>query len=210
MLRVDFYYDFLSPYSYLAARLAPAFAEHHRIAVDWLPLRLPVLIELSANRSPVSVPRKALYLLKDLERLAQRLNVPFTMQRPAFFDTGPALLAAQALEGQARIDLSVAVFDALWADGLKPTGEWVSEIVRRCGLPPDWARPCAVDAAQAGLEASTRAAFRAGAFGVPAFVLRGAGRPLLFWGVDRMGMLAAAIAAARGEPPPAVDSLTGL
>jgi 2-hydroxychromene-2-carboxylate isomerase len=210
MLKVDFYYDFLSPYSHLAARLVPAFAERRRVAVDWYPLRLPGLIKLAGNSSPASVPRKALYLLRDLERLARRFSLPFTMQRPAFFDTGPALVAAQTLNGQDRIDFSLAAFDALWAEGLKPTGDWVAEVVRRRGLPPAWARPDSSAAAEAGIEANTHAAFRAGAFGVPAFVLRGAGAPQLFWGVDRMGLLGETITEVRGEPPPAADNLIGL
>jgi len=40
---------------------------------------------------------------------------------------------------------------------------------------------------------NTETAYKAGAFGAPAFILKGTGKPQLFWGVDRMDFLARTI-----------------
>jgi 2-hydroxychromene-2-carboxylate isomerase len=116
------------------------------------------------------------------------------MQNPLFFDARPALCAAQALAGGERVTFSQAVFATLWSGGFKPDHPgWVEEIMERHGLPAAWARPKADTALMRQLLHSTETACRAGAFGAPTFVLHGAGRPQLFWGVDRMDFLARAI-----------------
>ncbi len=192
---VDFYYDFVSPYTYLAVMRLDRVLDRRRVRVNWLPMLLPQLIESSGNVSPATVRKKALYLLRDLQRWAEYLGVPFVMQRPAFFDARPALVAAQALAGDARERFSRAVFEALWGEGHRPEGDWVAEILARRGLPAGWARPDDPEARMRALRDNTAAALRAGAFGAPSFVLRGAGRPQLFWGVDRMDFLARAAGA---------------
>lgn len=196
-LTVDFYYDFVSPYSYLAVMRLDRVLDR-RVPVNWIPILLPQLIKLSGNVSPATIRTKALYLLRDLKRWARYLEVPFVMQRPAFFDARPALRAAQAREGADRERLSRAVFEALWGAGRAPRGNWLEEILAARGLPADWAHPRHPEQLMAALEANTRAAFRSGAFGAPSFVLRGAGRPELFWGVDRMDFLARATERALG------------
>ena len=38
--RIDFYFDFISPYSYLAATQLPGFSQKHQVEINWLPLNL--------------------------------------------------------------------------------------------------------------------------------------------------------------------------
>ncbi len=194
MPSIYFYYDFVSPFSYLAATQVPHFAHHHNVAVKWVPVLLPQLMKLANNTSPATVPKKGLYLLRDLRRWAEYLGVPFTMQKPPFFDARPALLAAQALHEKDRQIYSLTVFQALWARGARPDHDaWVSEIVIEYDLPAAWADPKDPARLMTELRENTETAFKAGAFGAPTFVLKGAGKPQLYWGVDRMDFLGRAV-----------------
>ncbi len=198
MLHVDFYYDFISPYSYLAATQVPDFGARNDVEIHWRPVLLPQLMQLAGNQSPATVRKKGLYLLRDLARWAELLGIPFKMQSPPFFDARPALCAAQALADDARASFSQAVFAALWSGSMAPDhAGWVAEILATSGLPVAWAHPADPDRCMSELYATTDTAHRAGAFGVPTFVLHGAGKPQLFWGVDRLDFLQRAIAAAR-------------
>jgi len=56
--RIDFYFDFINPYSYLAATQLSGFSQKHQVEINWLPLNLPRLMKLSGNISPAAVKTK--------------------------------------------------------------------------------------------------------------------------------------------------------
>ncbi len=62
---IEFYFDFLSPYSYLAYRLARS---HFHLKLKLKPVSLPHLIKLSGNIPPASLKPRAAHLIKDLNR----------------------------------------------------------------------------------------------------------------------------------------------
>lgn len=188
---IDFYFDFISPYSYLAAMQMPLFCENHDIEINWKPLNLPRLMKLSGNTSPAAVRNKALYSLHDLRRWAKQLDLPFKMIRPGSFDSRPALRIAGALEGEDRTRFSLALFESLWSGAVDPTADdWVEQVLEIKGLPLAWGK-----LENEAFEANAHAAFKAGAFGAPTFVLhKPTGRPELFFGVDHLAFLSRACA----------------
>jgi glutathione S-transferase kappa 1 len=198
-VHIDFYYDFVSPYSYFASVMVAELAGAHGVALNWAPVRLTRLLELTGNVSPVTVPKKARYMLRDLGRWSRRIGVPFRMQHPPFFETGPALLAALAREGEERRRFSQAVFRALWTGTVRvgDSGDWLTPAIAAASLPRQWAQAGATPALREALERNTGQASRDGAFGVPTFVLRAGGRRELFFGVDRIDFLADALGAAQ-------------
>lgn len=191
-MSLDFYFDFISPYSYLAVKRLPAFPSLAGIEMRWLPVNLPSLIRASGNTPPVTCRPKALYMIQDLKRWAATLDVPFRLIRPGSFDARPALSLACMLEGEDRVRFCSAAFDAIWSGAVDPVHEadWLARIVAVQHLPDTW---LALDLDQGGmrLREGTEAAREAGCFGVPSFILKGEGRPQMFWGVDRMDFLAA-------------------
>ncbi|MDQ6959949.1 MAG: DsbA family protein [Mariprofundaceae bacterium] len=66
-------------------------------------------------------------------------------------------------------------------------------MIQQTGLPDAWATPDNPEQHRAELRENTEIAYKAGGFGAPAFILRGTGKPQLFWGVDRMDFLARAV-----------------
>jgi len=186
---IDFYFDFISPYSYLAATQLPALAEKQRVEINWLPLNLPRLMQLSGNTSPAAIKNKALYSLRDLKRWAAYLDLPFIMIRPGSFDSRPALRIAGVLTAGDRERFCLAVFESLWSGEVDPIRPgWLKEIFELKALPPEW-----IAIQNEDFEVNSHTALKAGAFGVPSFVLhKSSGRPELFFGVDHMDFLSRA------------------
>ena len=191
MTKIDFYFDFMSPYSYLAAMQMPAFERQHDVTCHWLPVNLPRLISLSGNTPPSQIRNKALYSLRDLKRWAAFLELPFKMIKPGSFDSRPAMRIAGALEQPERAQFSLAVFDAIWSGSVDPTApDWLQRTAALKSIPSAW-----MSMNSEAFEPNTHAALKAGAFGVPTFILHGRGRPEMFFGIDHMDFLARACTA---------------
>jgi len=184
---IGFYFDFISPYSYLAATQIKSFEMQHGVTFHWLPVNLPRLMKESGNISPVSVKNKALYSLRDLKRWAAFLELPFKMIRPGTFDSRAAMRIAGALEGEQRAQFCLVLFEAIWSGRIDMKKEtWLTEIMEQSALPMQW-----LELDSEAFEENTHCALKAGAFGVPSFVLHTkAARPELFFGLDHMDFLA--------------------
>jgi len=186
---IDFYFDFISPYSYLAATRLEAFSRQHHVCFEWIPVNLPKLIKYSGNTPPATIKNKAIYSLRDLKRWAKHLDVPFTMIRPGSFDSRPAMRVALALQGEDRQRFSLAVFNSIWSGAVDTKqADWLERVVALHDLPQSW-----INKQGDWLDALTQQALDAGAFGVPTFFLhRGHGRAEMFFGLDHMDFLARA------------------
>ncbi|MDX8389909.1 MAG: 2-hydroxychromene-2-carboxylate isomerase [Mariprofundaceae bacterium] len=195
-LRLDFYYDFISPYSYLAAMKLPILAEKYGVSVNWVPMNLPKVIQQSGNLPPGTIPKKALYLLRDLKRWASWLDLPLKVIKPGAFDSRPALYIACMLNGGMREKFSFQLFQHLWSGDIDPRKkEWLPHFIEVCSLPTSWLA-YDHDAAVNQLLENTDLALKTGIFGAPTFILHTTGRPEMFFGVDRMDFLERALAEA--------------
>src|SRR5947199_4536974 len=120
MPTLDFFYEFASIYSYIAAlRLAPL-AKAAGVTLRWRPFLLgPIFKAQGWDTSPFNLyPSKGRYMWRDLERLCAELDLPF--RRPQPFPQ-PSLLAARVgLVGLAEHwgeDFCRAVFRAEFGEG---------------------------------------------------------------------------------------------
>jgi len=187
---IEFCFDFISPYAYLASTQMPALSERLELPVIWQPVNLPRLIKLSGNTPPTTVRNKAKYLMRDLKQWSQHLDVPLRMIMPGSFDSRLALASTEALDDQNREILATAVFKALWEDGIDYLEQdWLGKAVAAAGLPVEWILSDAYKQQMDEVNSKTAATHKAGAFGVPTFFLRGAGRTQMFWGIDRLDFL---------------------
>jgi 2-hydroxychromene-2-carboxylate isomerase len=80
---VAFYFDFSSPYSYIASEWIEALAARHGRTVDWKAILLGATFLATELKSPVSYPLKREYSMLDFERSARHAGVPLKM--PAKF-----------------------------------------------------------------------------------------------------------------------------
>jgi len=188
MKEIDFYFDFISPYTYFAVTQLDKFEAEHKVKINWIPIDLPKLIEVSGNVGPATIKNKALYMLHDLKRWANYLNIPFKVIRPGSFDSQEALSIAAALEGEDRSLFCKSIFASIWTASVQMKQEdWLDQVFEQQKLPSSW-RTLSSDV----IEANTKHACEIGAFGAPTFVVHGQGRPQMFFGMDRMDFLSRA------------------
>ena len=75
---IDFYFDFLSPYSYLANAVLPRLAARHEASIDYRPFCLLDLMKIVGNRPTTFECRnKGVYAMADLQRWAKGYRAPF-------------------------------------------------------------------------------------------------------------------------------------
>jgi 2-hydroxychromene-2-carboxylate isomerase len=185
---VDFFLELASTYSYPAAMRIGALAETAGVAVRWRPFLLgPIFRAQGWDTSPFNLqPAKGRYMWRDLERVCDRLGLPF--RRPDPFPQ-PSLLAARLAhvgldEGWGE-DFCRAVFAAEFAAG-RQIGEAavMRELLAGLGVAPEPALARAhSDELKQRLRAATAEAERLGVFGAPSFVTADGE---LFWGHDHM------------------------
>jgi 2-hydroxychromene-2-carboxylate isomerase len=79
---IDFYFDFPSPYAYLAHTQLPRIAAEHGATVTYHPFRILELMKLVGNRpTTIECKNKGKYAGVDLQRWAKRYNVDFAETR---------------------------------------------------------------------------------------------------------------------------------
>jgi 2-hydroxychromene-2-carboxylate isomerase len=184
---MDFFYEFASSYSYLAAmRIAPL-AKAAGVTVRWRPFLLgPIFKAQGWDTSPFNLyPAKGRYMVRDCEREAAALGLTFRLPDPFPQNTlTAARVALVGLEEGWGEDFSRAVYRAQFAEGrLVGEAPVIAEIVASLGRDSAAAIARAQsDPIKARLRAETGEAQRLGVFGAPSFVADGE----LFWGNDRL------------------------
>lgn len=190
---LDFFYEFASTYSYLAAmRIAPL-AEKAGVTVRWRPFLLgPIFKAQGWDTSPFNLyPAKGRYMVRDCEREAAALGLTFRLPEPFPQNT---LLAARVatvgLEQGWGEEFSRRVYRAQFAEGRNVADpQVIGTIIAALGkdAPATLVRAGSEDI-KLKLRAATEDAQRLGIFGAPSFVAAGE----LFWGNDRLEQALAA------------------
>ena len=183
---MDFFYEFASTYSYIAAmRIAPL-AQAAGVTVRWRPFLLgPIFKQQGWDTSPFNLyPAKGRYMVRDCERQCAALGIKFRLPDPFPQNTLTAARVALAAlaEGWGE-DFSRAVYRAQFAEGRQiGNPDVIGEIVRDLGHDDAVLARAQSDAIKQELRATTEEAQRLGIFGAPSFVAGGE----LFWGNDRL------------------------
>lgn len=184
---IQFYFDFSSPYSYIASEWIASVAARHGRRVQWHAILLGVLFQAAELKPPVAHPLKREYALRDFERSAHFAGLPY--RQPGAFPI-PTQHAARVfwwLHETQGADAAVA-----WAHaGLRAyftRGVALNDVpalkalAAESGLDADAAEAAWGDERwKQRLRAENEAAVAAGVFGAPYFIVDG--EP--FWGQDR-------------------------
>jgi 2-hydroxychromene-2-carboxylate isomerase len=184
---IEFYFDFSSPYSYLASEQIEALAARHGREVRYLPILLGAAFKLSGMRPLPEIPMKGEYSRRDFERSARFAGVPFVHPSPFPIGTVAAARAFLWLDetDPARARAFVhAAFRAYFARGRDISDPSVlAAVLRETGADAD-AALAAIQQPQIKerLKAQVDAALARGVFGAPFVFVDG--EP--FWGNDRL------------------------
>ncbi|HEY6098698.1 MAG TPA: DsbA family protein, partial [Anaeromyxobacter sp.] len=135
MSRFEFFYDFVSPYSYLASTRVEAVSARAGVPVRFRPFLLGGVFKATGNRAPIEVEAKGKHMWADLQRWARRLSVP--LARPAMFPISTVVALRVALQAEdlgKLVPFSHSAFHAYWAEGRDLSApEVVAEVASSVG-----------------------------------------------------------------------------
>lgn len=174
--KVEFFFDVVSPYSYIAA-VQVARSSLLKDA-EWRPFFLGGVFKATGNQPPISVPAKGQYMAQDLKRLFAYYETSYTF--PSVFPAN-SLTAMRALSGAPAADvqaLALKLFDAYWGQGLN-----IGDVAVLAELlPAELLAAAGDDAVKEKLKANTESAVSRGAFGAPSLFVDDE----LYFGEDRV------------------------
>jgi 2-hydroxychromene-2-carboxylate isomerase len=184
---LEFWFEFASTYSYLAAERVEPLARAAGVAVDWCPFLLgPIFARQGWNDSPFNVyPAKGRYMWRDMERRCDGYGIPF--RRPAQFPRNgllPARVTCLASGKPWCPEFVRRVYRANFAED-RDIGEphTITAILDAMGLAgADLVTRAHAPEIKDQLRRQTEGAVALGIFGAPTFVVAGE----LFWGDDRL------------------------
>jgi 2-hydroxychromene-2-carboxylate isomerase len=185
--KIDFYFDFSSPYGYLAAQSVEDLGARWGREVAWRPFLLGAAFKESGSQPLLNYPIKGSYALHDMRRSARRLGVPFTLPEPFPFASVAACRAFYALADDRPEDakrLAQALYGAAFGRGLDiGPAQAMLEVAAEIGLD----KKALGEAIQSPeikqrLRDEVEAGIKRGVFGSPFLIVDGEA----FWGNDRL------------------------
>ena len=181
----DFYFDFASPYTFLAHKEIRKIEKQHSINIKYMPVLLGGLLKSAGIKPNIDIPIKAKYMIKDCKLWAEKYNIIFKFNN--YFPIMTlnlmrcVLVAEKKFSAQNFID---NVFDAIWKNDLNLNDNNVVEkLLKNLDINPRTFLLEAKDQKiKEDLKKKTEEASQKGIFGLPSFIVNNK----IFWGQDRL------------------------
>ncbi len=183
MTVLDFYFDYLSPYAYLAFLEIPDLCDRHEVELRARPVLFAGLLDHWGQRGPAEIPPKGRHAFRECMRYALLRDIPLRSPRQHPFRPLTALRVSLAeVSGADQLRVIRALFEHGWAQGgdlgddteieaaLDAAGLDGKALVARAEEPRSKER----------LREETEAAVGRGIFGIPTMIVQDE----LFWGLD--------------------------
>jgi 2-hydroxychromene-2-carboxylate isomerase len=188
---IDFYFDFSSPYGFLAAQRIEALAARYGRSVAWHPVLLGVVFKETGVSPLTQIPLKGDYSRRDMPRSARFHGIgdfrmpsrfPIPTQAPARI-----VLALKATDEALATNVTKALYRAYFVEDLDISNPDVAAgVAGRAGADAAAMREAIDDPkVKEALKDAVARAMKAGVFGSPFFIVDG--EP--FWGIDRFPQL---------------------
>jgi 2-hydroxychromene-2-carboxylate isomerase len=197
-MRVEFYYDLVSPYSYLAYGQIGRICEENGAELVLRPMLLGAVHKAAGIKAPVETKLKARYQARDIRRWAEYYGVPLRFPDPFPFRTLKTMRAAMFLRERGKLEaFTREAFALYWEEGGAPKGLEeadedvpISSVAGRIGADPEEVlEGAASPRAKQVLKDATSEAVERGVFAAPIFFVGDE----MFWGNDRLHFVDAAL-----------------
>ena len=181
----DFYFDFISPYSFLAHKEIRKIEDKIKIKIKYKPILLGGLHNMHGIKAPAFIPAKAKHMIRDCKLIAERNNVKFKFN--SYFPIKSLNLMRGVLvaeEDNIKNYYIDSIFNTIWQDGLNMNDEVViQKVLKNLSVnPKTFALRSTSSLIKDSLRSKTNEAYEKGIFGAPTFVSNNK----IFWGQDRI------------------------
>ena len=181
----EFYFDFGSPYTFLAHKEIRKIEKENSIKIKYMPILLGDLLKSVGVKPNADIPIKAKYMIKDCKLWAEKKNVVFKFNNYFPIVTLNLLRCVLVAEKKGFSQNFInKVFDAIWEDGLNLNDNIIVEkLLKNIGINPKTFVMESVDnKIKDELKKRTDEAYKKGIFGSPSFIVNNK----IFWGQDRL------------------------
>ena len=181
----QFFFDFISPYSFLAHKEIRKIEKKYNIKVNYMPILLGGLHNLHKITPPAFIPSKARFMIRDCKMVAEKKNIKFKFN--SYFPIRSLNLMRGAFiaeEDDIKSFYIDNIFDAIWRDGLNMNDQnIIDKVLKNLNInPKTFMLRCMTQINKEKLKNYTQEAFDKGIFGAPTFYVKNK----IFWGQDRL------------------------
>ena len=182
---LEFYFDFISPYSFLAHKQMRKIENNEGIKVIYKPVLLGGLHNLHGIKAPAFIPAKAKHMVRDCKLIAEKNNIRFKFN--SYFPIRSLNLMRGVLiaeEDNIKSFYIDNIFNTIWQDGLNMNDEIIiQKVLKNMNInPKTFSLRSSSSLIKDSLRKKTSDAFEKGVFGAPTFVANNR----IFWGQDRI------------------------
>ena len=183
--KFEFYFDFASPYAFLAHKQIRKIENENQIKIEYKPILLGGLLKLAGIKPIADVPVKSRHMIKDCKLWAEKYNIDFKFN--SYFPIITLNLMRCSLVAEKKNFLqnfTNKVFDAIWKDGLNLNDKLILEkLLKNMDINPiNFLNDASHEKIKNDLKNRTDDAFKKGIFGTPSFIINNK----IFWGQDRL------------------------
>ena len=181
----EFYFDFASPYTFLAHKEIRKIEKENSIKIKYMPILLDSLLKSVGVKANADIPIKAKYMIKDCKLWAEKKNVVFKFNNYFPIVTLNLMRCVLVAEKQGFAQNFInKIFDAIWEDGLNLNDNIIVEkLLKNIGINAKKLLMESVDnKIKDELKKRTDEAYKKGIFGSPSFIVNNK----IFWGQDRL------------------------
>lgn len=193
--QVEFFFDFGSPYTYLAYHQLPKIAKARHADIIWRPMLLGGVFQATGNASPAELPVKGRYAITDVQRWAKHFGVSMVFNPHFPINTLYLMRGAVAMQMRSEEEFQrylAAIFSAMFEKprNLGLPGE-VASVLQENNFDPALFLDLINDqAVKDALKQKTTEAVQRGVFGAPTFFVDNQ----MYWGQDRLHFVDEALA----------------
>ena len=193
---IEFYFDVGSPYSYVGFHRIQHIAAQHQAEIIWKPMLLGGVFKATGNSSPMAVPAKARYSMRDLKRWSELWQIPVQMN-PYFpintLQLMRLITAVQLFQPEEFLNVLTGIFNAMFGQprNLNDLNELI-KLMQELGLDVAQVKSWLEDEkVKSELKVITEEAIARGVFGAPSWFVDDE----LYWGVDHLHFVEHALSA---------------
>ena len=181
----EFYFDFISPYSFLAHKQIKKIEANENVKIKYIPILLGGLHNLHGIKAPAFIPAKAKHMIRDCKLIAEKNEIRFKFNY--YFPIRTLNLMRGVLvaeEDNIKSYYIDSIFNTIWQDGLNMNDEIIVEkVLKNLNVnPKTFFLRSTSSLVKESLRKKTSEAYEKGIFGAPTFIANNK----IFWGQDRI------------------------
>ena len=181
----DFYFDFASPYAFLAHKEVRKIEKENLIKINYMPVLLGGLLKSAGIKANFEIPIKAKYMIEDCKMWAEKYHIDFKFNS-SFPIISLNLMRCVLLAKKKKFedDFIDKIFDAIWKNDLNLNDNLIIEkLLQKMNINyKKFLSDASDQKIKDDLRRRTHDAYEKGIFGTPSFIVNNK----IFWGQDRL------------------------